>query len=663
MGLPNLPARDYCRSDAATDTDTGTVVGTCSTTAFGSGRLPVVWHGGVVTQLPLPGGQSLGEAWDINSSLVAVGSVDAGNSQRGSKYENGVGSILTQTTANGSYFQVAYGINDSGRIVGVGLDPTNASINVAIVYDQATNTTFGIPPLSGDTTALAFGVGNGGHVVGSSGFSGRPFVWTNATGTVAIPLAAGTSQGSARAVNASGWVVGDDSSAFSIPFLWNGSTTYRLQDLIPAGTGWDLSMNTSSSALGISDSGIIVGTGVHNGETHAYAMVPGVAGTPTPTSTATFTPTSTPTATATSTSTPTSTPTHTPTATATNTPTSTPTHTPTSTPTNTPTATATATHTPTATATSTPTHTPTSTPTATATNTPTATATSTPTSTPTGSPTATPVSTTRADFDGDGKTDLSVFRPSEGNWYYQGSTQGFMGLHFGESTDIPAPGDFDGDGKTDVSVYRPSTGFWYRINSSDGTMSFENFGLNGDIPQARDYDGDGLADQGVFRPSNGTWYWLRSTDHQQAGRQFGQNGDKPVVGDYDGDGLADLCVFRGGIWYRVNSSDGSFYAESFGIDTDLPVPADYDGDGHDDLAVFRPSQGNWYFHNSSNGYSGIHWGQNGDVPVPGDYDGDKRNDVAVYRGGIWYINASNGDTAAFQFGLAADAPVPNMYIP
>ena len=91
---------------------------------------------------------------------------------------------------------------------------------------------------------------------------------------VAIPLATGTSEGSARAVNSAGWVVGDDSSAFSIPFLYDGTTTYRLADLIPPNSGWDLSMNTSSSALGISEDSVIVGTGVHNGETHAYAMVP-----------------------------------------------------------------------------------------------------------------------------------------------------------------------------------------------------------------------------------------------------------------------------------------------------------------------------------------------------------------------------------------------------
>jgi hypothetical protein len=104
--------------------------------------------------------------------------------------------------------------------------------------------------------------------------SGLPFIWTQAGGMVAIPLPAGTSQASARAVNSAGWAVGTASSAFAIPFLYTGSATYRLADLIPSGTGWDLSTNTSSSALGISDSNVIVGTGVLNGQVHAYAMVP-----------------------------------------------------------------------------------------------------------------------------------------------------------------------------------------------------------------------------------------------------------------------------------------------------------------------------------------------------------------------------------------------------
>ena len=175
------------------------------------------------------------------------------------------------------FFVTAFGINDSGRIVGQGIDPNNAARNIGIVYDIGDNNAFEVGALPGFNGALAFGVSNTGYVVGSSMLnqgSGMPFIWSDQGGMVAIPLATGTSQGSARAVNSAGWVVGNDSSAFSIPFLYDGTNTYRLADLIPPNSGWDLSMNTSSSADGISEDDVIVGTGVHNGETHAYAMVP-----------------------------------------------------------------------------------------------------------------------------------------------------------------------------------------------------------------------------------------------------------------------------------------------------------------------------------------------------------------------------------------------------
>lgn len=294
VGLPNLPGRSYCVSNSANDS--GTAVGTGATTAFGSGRLPVIWQNGVVSQLPLPVGETLGDANSVNASNVAVGSVDSGSSQRGAIYSGGSATIITQTTANGSFFLTAFGINGSGRIVGQGIDPGNAARNVGIVYDIGQNMAFEVGALPGLNGALAFGVSNTGYVVGSSMLnqgSGLPFIWSDYGGMVAIPLASGTSEGSARAVNSAGWVVGDDSSAFSIPFLYDGTTTFRLADLIPPNSGWDLSMNTSSSALGISEDGVIVGTGVHNGETHAYAMVP-VAPTPTPTPTATPRPTPTP---------------------------------------------------------------------------------------------------------------------------------------------------------------------------------------------------------------------------------------------------------------------------------------------------------------------------------------------------------------------------------
>ena len=261
IGLPNLAGRSHAVSNSANDN--GVVVGTAATTLFGTSRLPVMWQNGAVSQLPLPPGETLGDANSVNASNVAVGSVDAGSLQRGAIYSGGSGTIITQTTANGSFFVTAFGINDSGRVVGQGIDPMNAARNVGIVYDIGQNMAFEVGALPGLNGALAFGVSNTGYVVGSSMLnqgSGLPFIWSDQGGMVAIPLASGTSEGSARAVNSAGWVVGNDSSAFSIPFLYDGTNTYRLADLISPGSGWDLSMNTSSSALGISDG---------NGDSHA----------------------------------------------------------------------------------------------------------------------------------------------------------------------------------------------------------------------------------------------------------------------------------------------------------------------------------------------------------------------------------------------------------
>jgi hypothetical protein len=302
VGLPNLTGRSYCVSNSANDT--GTIVGTGAITVFGSSRLPVIWQNGIVSQLPLPVGETLGDANSVNASNVAVGSVDSGSSQRGAIYSGGSASIITQTTANGCFFVTAFGINDSARVVGQGIDPNNAARNVGIVYDIGQSMAFEVGALPGMNGALAFGVSNTGYVVGASMLnqgSGLPFIWSDQGGMVAIPLAAGTSEGSGRAVNSKGWAVGNDSSAFSIPFLYDGTTTYRLPDLIPPNSGWDLSMNTSSSADGITENGVIVGTGIHNGEVHAYAMVPAA---PTPTPTPTPAPSATPTATPRATPTP-----------------------------------------------------------------------------------------------------------------------------------------------------------------------------------------------------------------------------------------------------------------------------------------------------------------------------------------------------------------------
>ncbi len=271
------------------------------------------------------------------------------------------------------------------------------------------------------------------------------------------------------------------------------------------------------------------------------------------------------------------------------------------------------------------------------------------------------------DYDGDGKSDVSVFRPSSGTWYLQRSQLGFTAINWGLSTDKITPADFDGDGKTDVAVFRPSTGTWYIFNSATSTFISQAWGVSGDLPTPADYDGDGKADITVFRPSAGTWYRLNSTNGSFITTQFGTNGDKPVTGDYDGDGKADVAVFRqsAGTWYVLRSSDQSFYAIQWGISTDASVPADYDGDGKADVAVFRPSTGTWYVLKSSNSsVFNIAWGLSTDLPASADFDGDGKADVTVFRPstGTWYVlNSSNGTFNATQFGLSGDIPTENAF--
>lgn len=265
------------------------------------------------------------------------------------------------------------------------------------------------------------------------------------------------------------------------------------------------------------------------------------------------------------------------------------------------------------------------------------------------------------DFDGDGRSDLSVFRPSNGVWYLQRSTDGFTAYGFGLESDKPVPADLTGDGKTDVAVWRPENGTWYVLRSEDATFYAAAFGTEGDIPAPADFDADGRADLAIFRPSTGVWY-IAGSDAGMQIRQFGTAGDKPTPSDFDGDGKADIAVFRPStnVWYRLNSSDDSFNAVAFGAAGDTPVPADYTGDGKADIAVFRGSTGTWFVLRSgtTSSFYAVAFGTNGDLPVPGDYDGDGQKDIAVFRPtqGMWYLLQSNAGFAATQFGLAGDIP-------
>jgi uncharacterized delta-60 repeat protein len=271
------------------------------------------------------------------------------------------------------------------------------------------------------------------------------------------------------------------------------------------------------------------------------------------------------------------------------------------------------------------------------------------------------------DFDGDGKSDLSIFRPSAGQWWINKSSGGSYAAQFGTSTDKLTPGDFTGDGKTDIAFFRPSTGEWFVLRSEDNSYYSFAFGSNGDVPVVGDFDSDGKADNAVFRPSNSTWYIRRSSDGAAIIQQFGQSGDVPVTADYDGDGKADIAIYRpaAGEWWIQRSTAG-LIAFQFGNSADKPVQGDYTGDGKADVAFFRPSTGEWFILRSENQtYYAFPFGASGDIPAPGDYDGDGRFDATVFRpsNSTWYSNRSTAGTLIQAFGQAGDKPVPNAFVP
>lgn len=210
------------------------------------------------------------------------------------------------------------------------------------------------------------------------------------------------------------------------------------------------------------------------------------------------------------------------------------------------------------------------------------------------------------DFDGDGKSDPTVFdsrstgvNSSQLYWHVLQSNRGYSitqwgarNFNTGGYADRFVPGDYDGDGKTDYAIWRvpqrttPSSQiggqcYFYILYSSTGTYDVIPWGLGlsqsgEDTIAVADYDGDGKTDVAIARSDNASltvYWWIRqSRDGLRLERWGGGiSSGHPYPADYDGDGKADLTVVRTDssgapyTWYILRSSDGNWMTPKLGI--------------------------------------------------------------------------------------------------
>ena len=264
------------------------------------------------------------------------------------------------------------------------------------------------------------------------------------------------------------------------------------------------------------------------------------------------------------------------------------------------------------------------------------------------------------DFDGDNRTDFTVARAASAGtqttWFINYNDGGSDGVGWGlgvgfAGADQATPADYDGDGKTDIAVWRPGAATeasFYILNSVGSTVSIVPFGQTGDDPSiVGDYDGDGKADPAVYRAGAAgvqSTYFYRGSLSNPGGNvtfvPFGVGGDRPIQGDFDGDGKFDFHVARnsGGNAQHYRSTNGTATVSVFnyGLFTDRFISGDFDADARFDLAAVRTNGANfdWYVLMSGNG--AIFFEKYGDPAsdylTPGDYDGDNKWDISVWRG-------------------------------
>lgn len=231
----------------------------------------------------------------------------------------------------------------------------------------------------------------------------------------------------------------------------------------------------------------------------------------------------------------------------------------------------------------------------------------------------------KSDFNGDGKIDILVRRKSDGNIYAlisnnvgTQSTIKKMANHLDSDTwKIIDTADFNGDGNSDILVYRRTDGNLYTLlSNSNGTSTFKKIMSgasedNWEFITIADYNNDNKADIALQRTTDGNLYTVMLDSngnyklHKIASNLSDENSweiyNKDV--DFNGDENSDILAFRendGNLYSLIVNNNGTTATfkklmSHLTPDTwDITETADFNGDGNSDILIHRIEDGNVY---------------------------------------------------------------------
>ena len=155
--------------------------------------------------------------------------------------------------------------------------------HAAFWYNDASHSIQDLGTLPGDWSSIAWGLNDSGVVVGESHppAGSRPVLWSNdvARTATALPLLPGDNYGSAGVINNIGDVLGWSAYATpgttnvgpARPVIWRDGAVFELQSVLDAvsGAGW-----TITSTVALNNLGQVIGYGQHNGQARVFVLTP-----------------------------------------------------------------------------------------------------------------------------------------------------------------------------------------------------------------------------------------------------------------------------------------------------------------------------------------------------------------------------------------------------